>query len=215
MEREITKSWLGWVTHGLMTAGERVVHGERNLHYFEGAASAILASQSQDAKSGHVKADNIVKRHCPPNSQRFNIINTNIIINMVSFDEIKLHKLAIIQMLRERIYDNDAVIREELHNLLKKVIFPILKEVLDNYGEILRNNQIYLQDKSKLKTALAGLVIYGYGSCVGRRESRQLEPKFPCCRARAEEMFGRFVLAHADGTSPRSVGHPLSPIALG
>ncbi|KAK1292068.1 hypothetical protein QJS10_CPB17g01736 [Acorus calamus] len=122
--------------------------------------------------------------------------------------EIKIHKLAIIQKVRERICDNDAVIREELHNLLKKVIFPILKEdlngplvssimayvfnamthlsvdvrlmafkffdlvvlncpssfllyaekVLDNYGDILRNNQIYLQDKSKLKTALAGLV---------------------------------------------------------
>ncbi|KAM0941753.1 putative pre-rRNA-processing protein Ipi1 [Dioscorea sansibarensis] len=32
------------------------------------------------------------------------------------------------------------------------------EKVLDNYIDILKNNQIYLQDKSKLKSALAGLV---------------------------------------------------------
>ncbi|WOL06988.1 testis-expressed sequence 10 protein isoform X2 [Canna indica] len=121
--------------------------------------------------------------------------------------ELKLHKLAIIEKLRERICDNDRVVRDMLYHLLKSVIFPSSKEeitapiisllmayifnamthmavdirlmafkffelvalnypssfmlyaekVLDNYVDILRNNQIYLVEKSKLKNALGGL----------------------------------------------------------
>ncbi|KAG6485677.1 hypothetical protein ZIOFF_054240 [Zingiber officinale] len=71
--------------------------------------------------------------------------------------ELKLHKLAIIEKLRERICDNDKMVRDTLYHLLKNVIFPSSKEVLDNYIDILRNNQIYLVEKSKLINALAGL----------------------------------------------------------
>ncbi|XP_058107248.1 uncharacterized protein LOC131250885 isoform X2 [Magnolia sinica] len=122
--------------------------------------------------------------------------------------ELRLHKLAIIEKLRERISDDDKVVRETLYQLLKSVIFPCSKEdipgpiislmmayvfnamthiaidirlmafkffdliilhypysfflysgkVLQNYGDILRNSQTYLQDKSKLKIAFVGLV---------------------------------------------------------
>ncbi|XP_038984219.1 testis-expressed protein 10 isoform X2 [Phoenix dactylifera] len=122
--------------------------------------------------------------------------------------ELKLHKLAIIEKLRERICDNDKVVGETLYQLLKTVIFPSSKEditgavisllmayifnamthmaidirlmafkffelvvlsypfsfmlyaekVLDYYIDILRNNQIYLQEKNKLKNTLGGLV---------------------------------------------------------
>ncbi|XP_077219440.1 uncharacterized protein LOC143853523 isoform X2 [Tasmannia lanceolata] len=122
--------------------------------------------------------------------------------------ELRLHKLAIIEKLRERISDDDKVVRETLYQLLKSVIFsgskedipgPIIslimayvfnamthfaidirlmafkffelvvlhypstfflyaEKVLQNYEDILRNNQTYLQDKSKIKIALTGLV---------------------------------------------------------
>ncbi|KAJ3679485.1 hypothetical protein LUZ60_017496 [Juncus effusus] len=122
--------------------------------------------------------------------------------------ELKLHKHAILEKLRERICDADKVVRETLYGLFKSVIFPSLKEditgptvtllmayilnamthisieirltafkffellvlthpssffmhsdkVLDHYMDILRNNQIYLQDKSRLNSILGGLV---------------------------------------------------------
>ncbi|CAK9180770.1 unnamed protein product [Ilex paraguariensis] len=121
--------------------------------------------------------------------------------------ELKLHKLAVIEKLRERISDEDKLVRETLYQLLKAVIFPGCKEesqgpfislmmayifnamthlaidvrlmafkffdvlvqfypyafllnaekILQNYEDILRKNQFYLQDKGKLKSALAGL----------------------------------------------------------
>ncbi|KAK2986040.1 hypothetical protein RJ640_001901, partial [Escallonia rubra] len=121
--------------------------------------------------------------------------------------ELKLHKLAVIEKLRERISDDDKMVRETLYQLLKAVIFPGCKEdihgpfvslmmtyifnamthlaidvrlmafkyfdlvlryyptsfsmyaekILQNYEDILRKNQFYLQDKGKLKSALAGL----------------------------------------------------------
>ncbi|KAG0494528.1 hypothetical protein HPP92_005522 [Vanilla planifolia] len=121
--------------------------------------------------------------------------------------ELKLHKFAIVEKLRERICDNDKVVRETLYQILKCVVFPCLMEeltrpimslllayvfnamthmaadirlmafkffelivlnypssftlhtqqVFDNYIDILRNYQIYLQDRSNLKNALAGL----------------------------------------------------------
>lgn len=133
--------------------------------------------------------------------------------------ELKLHKLAIIEKLRERICDNDKVVRETLYQLLKTVIFPSSKEdmtgpvisllmayifnamthlavdvrlmafkffelvvwsypssfmlyadkVLDHYMDILRNNQIYLQDRSKLKNALGGL-IHCFSLLAGKNE---------------------------------------------
>lgn len=122
--------------------------------------------------------------------------------------ELKLHKLVIIEKLKERICDNDKMIRETFYQILKTVIFPSLKEditgavmsllmpyvfnamthiavdirlmafkyfeliilnypssftifreqVLENYIDILKNYQIYLQEKSNLKNALGGLV---------------------------------------------------------
>ncbi|KAI8562907.1 hypothetical protein RHMOL_Rhmol03G0071900 [Rhododendron molle] len=122
--------------------------------------------------------------------------------------ELRLHKLAVIEKLRERICDDDKLVRETLYQLLKAVIFPSCREesqgpfvslmmayifnamthlaidvrlmafkffdlvvqyypssfsthaekIFQNYEDILRKNQFYLQDKGKLKTALAGLV---------------------------------------------------------
>ncbi|XP_057973862.1 uncharacterized protein LOC131161857 isoform X2 [Malania oleifera] len=122
--------------------------------------------------------------------------------------ELKLHKYAVIEKLRERISDDDKVVRETLYQLFKTVIFPSCKEdnqgplislmmayifnamthlaidvrlmafkfldlvvlhhppsfslhaekILENYENILRKNQFYLQDKSKLKNAIAGLM---------------------------------------------------------
>ncbi|XP_059428250.1 uncharacterized protein LOC132162022 isoform X2 [Corylus avellana] len=123
--------------------------------------------------------------------------------------ELRLHKYPVVEKLRERIGDDDKVVRETLYQLFKSVIFPTCKEdnqelfislimayifnamthlaidvrlmafkfldlvvenhplsfflyaekILQNYGDILRNNQFYLQDKGKLKNVLAGLLL--------------------------------------------------------
>ncbi|KAJ6427637.1 hypothetical protein OIU84_023096 [Salix udensis] len=123
-------------------------------------------------------------------------------------EEIKLHRYAVIEKLRERISDDDKTVRENLYQLLKSVILPGCKEdnqgpvislmmayifnamthlaidirlmafkffdlaveyhpplffsyaekILQNYEDILRKNQFYLEDKGKLKNVLAGLV---------------------------------------------------------
>lgn len=122
--------------------------------------------------------------------------------------ELKLHKLAIIEKLRERISDDDKVVRETLYQLFKSVILPGCKEdnqgalislvmayifnsmthlsidvrlmafkffdlmvqnyppaffsyaekVLDNYMDMLKRSQFHVEDKSKLKIALSGLL---------------------------------------------------------
>ncbi|RDX92488.1 Testis-expressed protein 10, partial [Mucuna pruriens] len=122
--------------------------------------------------------------------------------------EQKLHKYAAVEKLRERIGDDDKVVRKSLHDLFKIVILPGCKEdnqelivsllmpyifnamthlavdvrimafdfldlvlefyppsfssyaekIFQNYEDILRKNQYYLQDKGKLKDALSGLV---------------------------------------------------------
>ena len=43
--------------------------------------------------------------------------------------ELTLHKYAVIEKLRERIGDDDKVVRETLYQLFKSVIFPGCKEV--------------------------------------------------------------------------------------
>ncbi|KZV15916.1 hypothetical protein F511_29088 [Dorcoceras hygrometricum] len=48
--------------------------------------------------------------------------------------ELKLHKLAFIEKMRERIGDHDKLVRENLYQLFKSVIFPGCKE--DNQGPI-------------------------------------------------------------------------------
>ncbi|XP_073066794.1 uncharacterized protein [Primulina eburnea] len=48
--------------------------------------------------------------------------------------ELKLHKLAVIEKMRERIGDHDKLVRENLYQLFKSVIFPGCKE--DNQGPI-------------------------------------------------------------------------------
>ncbi|KAJ6406758.1 hypothetical protein OIU84_010300 [Salix udensis] len=123
-------------------------------------------------------------------------------------EELKLHRYAVIEKLRERISDDDKTVRENLYQLLKSVIFPGCKEdnqgpvislmmayifnamthlaidvrlmafkffdlavqyhppsffsyaekILQNYEDILWKNQFHLEDKGKLKNALAGLV---------------------------------------------------------
>ncbi|XP_020253148.1 uncharacterized protein LOC109830320 isoform X2 [Asparagus officinalis] len=122
--------------------------------------------------------------------------------------ELKLHRLVVIEKIRERICDNDKSVRETLYRLLENDIFPRIKEdatgpiisllmvyvfnamthmavdvrlmafkffnlivqsftssfilyaekVLDNYMDILRNNQIYLHERSNLKNVLDGLL---------------------------------------------------------
>ncbi|XP_020590599.1 testis-expressed protein 10 homolog [Phalaenopsis equestris] len=42
--------------------------------------------------------------------------------------ELKLHKLALIEKLRDRVCDKDKMVRETLYQILKTVIFPSLKE---------------------------------------------------------------------------------------
>ncbi|TKW04860.1 hypothetical protein SEVIR_7G137800v4 [Setaria viridis] len=42
--------------------------------------------------------------------------------------ELKLHKVAIIEKLQERICDTDKVVRESLYNILQSLIFPSLKQ---------------------------------------------------------------------------------------
>ncbi|KAL2318607.1 hypothetical protein Fmac_032483 [Flemingia macrophylla] len=123
-------------------------------------------------------------------------------------EEQRLHKYAAVEKLRERIGDDDKVVRKSLYDLFKVVILPGCKEdnqeliisllmpyvfnamthlavdvrimafdfvdlilefyppsfssyaekIFHNYEDILRKNQFYLQDKGKLKDALAGLV---------------------------------------------------------
>lgn len=41
-----------------------------------------------------------------------------------------MHKLAVIEKLRERISDDDKLVRETLYQLLKAVIFPSCREVI-------------------------------------------------------------------------------------
>lgn len=45
-------------------------------------------------------------------------------------DELRLHKYAVIEKLRERIGDDDRLVRETLYQLFKSVIFPGFKEVI-------------------------------------------------------------------------------------
>ncbi|KAI4300557.1 hypothetical protein L6164_033924 [Bauhinia variegata] len=121
--------------------------------------------------------------------------------------ELKLHKYAVVEKLRERIGDDDREVRDSLYELFKSVILPGCKEdnqelvmslliayifnamthlaidirlmafkfldlvlefyppvfssysekIFQNYEDILRKHQSYLQDKGKLKIALAGL----------------------------------------------------------
>lgn len=44
-------------------------------------------------------------------------------------DELRLHMYAVIEKLRERIGDDDKLVREALYQLFKSVIFPSCKEV--------------------------------------------------------------------------------------
>lgn len=46
--------------------------------------------------------------------------------------ELKLHKFAVIEKMRERIGDHDKLVRENLYQLFKSVIFPGCKEVTGN-----------------------------------------------------------------------------------
>ncbi|KAM7499953.1 hypothetical protein LguiA_024367 [Lonicera macranthoides] len=56
--------------------------------------------------------------------------------------ELKLHKLAVIEKLRERISDDDKLVREALYQLLKAVIFPGCKE--DNQGPFISLMMAYI-----------------------------------------------------------------------
>lgn len=50
-------------------------------------------------------------------------------------NELKLHKLAVVEKLRERIGDDDESVRETLYQLFKSVIFPggtkVIEDVVD------------------------------------------------------------------------------------
>ncbi|XP_020535669.1 testis-expressed protein 10 isoform X2 [Jatropha curcas] len=151
-------------------------------------------------------------------------------------EELKLHKYAVIEKLRERISDDDKMVRETLYQLLKSVILPGCKEdnqgpfisltmayifnamtnlaievrlmafkffdlvvqhypaafsmyaekVIQNYGDILRKNQFYLEDKGKLKNVLAGLV-----RCLSLLPSNKIEAD-PFEKVPRQEMLHAF-----------------------
>ncbi|XP_019425729.1 PREDICTED: uncharacterized protein LOC109334416 isoform X2 [Lupinus angustifolius] len=123
-------------------------------------------------------------------------------------EELKLHKNAAVDKLRQRIGDDDKVVRKSLYDIFKSAILRVCEEdnqelivsllmpyifnamthlsvdirimafdfldlvlefyppsfssyaekIFQNYEDILRKNQYYLQDKGKLQDALAGLV---------------------------------------------------------
>jgi pre-rRNA-processing protein IPI1 len=54
--------------------------------------------------------------------------------------ELTSHKFAVIEKLRERIGDDDKVVRETLYQLFKSVIFPGCKEV--NFSSLSKNDYI-------------------------------------------------------------------------
>ncbi|XP_052198998.1 uncharacterized protein LOC127806055 isoform X2 [Diospyros lotus] len=56
--------------------------------------------------------------------------------------ELRLHKLAVIEKLRERISDDDKLVRETLYQLLKSVIFPGCRE--DNQGPFISLMMAYI-----------------------------------------------------------------------
>ncbi|GFY87094.1 ARM repeat superfamily protein [Actinidia rufa] len=56
--------------------------------------------------------------------------------------ELRSHKLAIIEKLRERISDDDKVVRETLYQLLKSVVFPVCKE--DTQGPFISLMMAYI-----------------------------------------------------------------------
>ncbi|WCJ34196.1 ARM repeat superfamily protein [Euphorbia peplus] len=135
-------------------------------------------------------------------------------------EELNSHRYQVIEKLRERISDDDKMVRETLYQLFKSVILPGCKEddqglfislmmvyifnamthlaievrlmafrffdlvvqqyppvfamysekILHNYGEILRKNQFYLEDKGKLKNVLAGLI-----QCLSLLPSKKIE----------------------------------------
>lgn len=56
--------------------------------------------------------------------------------------ELRLHKLAVVEKLRERISDDDKLVRETLYQLLKSVIFPGCKE--ENQGPFISLMMAYI-----------------------------------------------------------------------
>ena len=48
-------------------------------------------------------------------------------------EELKLHRYAVIEKLRERISDDGKIVRENLYQLLKSVILPGCKEVIYHF----------------------------------------------------------------------------------
>ncbi|KAL8143453.1 hypothetical protein V2J09_016485 [Rumex salicifolius] len=57
-------------------------------------------------------------------------------------EELKLHRLSVIEKLRERISDDDKVVRETLYQLFKSVILPGCKE--DNLGALVSLIMVYV-----------------------------------------------------------------------
>ncbi|KAM1348580.1 hypothetical protein ACFX2F_002750 [Malus domestica] len=140
-------------------------------------------------------------------------------------EELRLHKYAVVEKLRERIGDDDRLVRDTLYQLFKSVILPGCKEdnqellislmmayifnamthlaidvrlmafkflelaiqyhppsfflnaekILQSFEDILRRNQFFLEDKGKLKTALAGLELCLSLLPCNKREARSCE----------------------------------------
>ncbi|PSS30415.1 Testis-expressed sequence 10 protein [Actinidia chinensis var. chinensis] len=170
--------------------------------------------------------------------------------------ELRSHKLAIIEKLRERISDDDKVVRETLYQLLKSVVFPGCKEdtqgpfislmmayifnamthlaidvrlmafnffdlvlqhypscfslyaekIFQNYEDILRKNQFYLQDKGKLMNALGGLV-----HCLLLLPSNKGDHDSPCEKDKGKLMNALGGLVHCLLLLPSNKGDHDSP----
>ncbi|KAJ4827083.1 hypothetical protein Tsubulata_013897 [Turnera subulata] len=152
-------------------------------------------------------------------------------------EELKSHRYAVIEKLRERICDEDKIVREGLFQLLKSSVLPGCKEdnqeplislmmayifnamthlnvdvrlmafkffdlviqyyppsfsiysekILQNYEDILRKNQFYLQDKGKLKNTLSGLA-----RCLSLLPANRRETHLSDKNGRAQETMHSF-----------------------
>jgi hypothetical protein len=61
--------------------------------------------------------------------------------------ELKLHKVAIVEKLQERICDTDKVVRESLFSILQSLVFPSLKEVFPHFLPVISE---FVRDLTRL-----------------------------------------------------------------
>lgn len=78
-------------------------------------------------------------------------------------NELKLHKLATVEKLRERINDDDKLVRETLYQLFKSVVLPSCTEVI--LVASLFKNVCYAHQESLMKPTgfySSGMFLYSF-----------------------------------------------------